>query len=345
MKTFTGPQYTTDDKAWDELVLTTFKDPHYIQGSAWAESKKDSPWRPSRLLAHVAHGDFPIQVFSRAAPVFGRMHYAPEVVGVTAENLPDITLQLRDRYREGMLFKLELYQPYSEELIAAFQENGWVRGRSVQHRNTVIVDLKGTEEELFARIKGRARYEVRVAQRNGVHVEKVEATQENLDKLASLIDVTAERTGAFFRSHRYLNKYWHSFADAGQGSVYFAKHGDDIVAGAYVITYGKTAWYKDGGSVRQNAKLMGPRLLQWEIMRDLQSQGTKHYDLSGIPAKEDIEKSTLRGLYAFKTGFSEETTRFMPAMVLPFSRRAQLWPKVENNFLRLYAGIRKDFWY
>ncbi len=337
--------YSQEEKAWDKLVLKTNKTPHYIQSSAWGESKARSQWPVSRLVAYTENGILSLQVFSRTVPGLGRLHYAPEVAGVATENIPALTQQLYSQYGKGLVFKLELYQPYSEELIKAFEENGWVMGKSVQHRNTVIVDLTGTEEDLFGRIKKRARYEIRVAQRNNVRVEKVAVTPEKLDLLATLMNITAKRSGAFFRKNKYSNKYWQSFAKNNQGSLYFAYHDMDLLAGAFVITYSNRAWYKDGGSVRHKSELMGPRFLQWEIMRDLQKQGIQFYDLCGIPAVEDLEKSSMKGLYVFKTGFACETTKFMPAMELPFGKRYSIWQKTENEFLRLYSGFTKDFWY
>lgn len=246
---------------------------------------------------------------------------------------------------KGLVFKLELYQPYSEELINAFKQCGWVTANSVQHRNTVLVDLNGTNEELLARIKKRARYEVRLAQRSGVRIERRPVTQEGLDLLATLMNITAKRSGAFFRKNTYTNRYWKSFAKTNQGHLYFAWHDLDLLASAYVVTYGENAWYKDGGSVRQKANLMGPRLLQWEIMTDLQAAGVTQYDLCGIPAEEDLSTSSMKGLYTFKTGFAKETVQFMPAMELPFGHRYPMWPKSERQFLRLYSGFTKDFWY
>ncbi len=344
-KAITTYEYTSEEKAWDKLLLKSVNMPHYMQASAWGESKARSQWPVSRLIVQADTGALPLQVFSRTVPGLGRLHYAPEVVGVTKDTIPSLTDQLTKQYGKGLAFKLELYQPYAEELVDAFRANGWLKGNSVQHRNTVIVDLQGTEEELFARIKKRARYEVRVAQRNGVRVEKVEATRERLDMLANLMQVTAKRSGAFFRNSSYINKYWHTFSKTNQGSLYLAWHESDLLAGAYIISYGKTAWYKDSGSVRLKSNFMASRFLQWEIMRDLQSQGITHYDLSGIPAPENIENSSMKGLYAFKTGFSNSTTQLMPAMELPFGKRYALWPKAEPELLRLYSGFRKDFWY
>lgn len=333
-----------DDEAWDKLVLDVADGSHYMQSSVWAATKAHSQWPVSRIVPESSNTP-PLQVFSRTVPGLGLLHYAPEVAGVTPENIPAITKQIRDHYRRGLAFKLELYLPYSDELLGAFKANGWVRGNSVQPRDTVLVDLARSEEELFNSMKRRARYEVRVAQRNKVRVEKPAITQANLDKLSKLIDITGERSGAFFRKHDYRNRYWQAFAKANQGSLYFAYHDKDLLAAAYVIRYGKSAWYKDGGSVRDKSNLMGSRFLQWEIMRDLQTQGINRYDQSGIPAKEELETSSLKGLYTFKTGFAPDTVKLMPAVELPLGKRYPLWPKAETQFLRLYSGLRKDFWY
>lgn len=224
-------------------------------------------------------------------------------------------------------------------------DNGWQLANSVQHRSTVVVDLDKSEQTILASMKKRARYEIRVAERNNVVVKKVPITDKQLDILANLMEETARRTGAYFRDKSYVNRYWNTFNRSKNASLYFAWHDKTLLAGAFVITIGKNAWYKDGGSVRDKSELFGPRYLQWEIMKDLHSRGIKQYDLSGIPAKQDVATSSLKGLYTFKTGFSNDSVRMMPALELAFGKRYRLWPKAEHQFLRLYSGLRKDFWY
>ena len=333
-----------DQKEWDQLVLNFSGRAHYMQSSSWGESKAKNLWPYLRLIASSKQTKIAIQLFTRIVPGLGMLYYAPEVSGIDSKLVPEITKEIKSKYKNGLAFKLELYQDYSKSLIDSFIANGWVVGNSVQPRDTVIVDLNGTEDEVFARMKKRARYETRVAQRNNVKVEKLEVTQERLDKLMSLIDVTAERSGAFFRNRTYANNYQKTFAKYGQGNLYFAWHDKDLLAAAYVINFGKSAWYKDGGSVRLKSNFMAPRLLQWEIMRDLQKTGVVRYDLSGIPATDELETSSMKGLHTFKTGFCEETSKLMPALELPLSMRYKFWPKLERQFLRLYSGLKKDFW-
>ncbi len=333
------------DKDWDKLLLKSVKNPHFMQSNAWAMSRKNSSWQVSRTFLETNKEGYPLQLFSRLVPGLGKLYYAPEISGININNLPKFTEIIQQKFSNGLAIKVELYQPYDEKLIDTFIQNGWVKANSVQHRSTVIVDLSGSEEELFARIKSRARYEVRTAQKNNVKVEKVEINKLNLDLLFDLINITAKRTGAFFRKKDYFDNYWNSFNEAGQGSLYFAWYNKEMIAGAYVIDFGEFAWYKDGGSVRSKSKLMGSRLLQWEIMRDLQKRGIKSYDLSGIPAEKDKLTSSMKGLYTFKTGFSNETSSFMPAMELPTAKRYLIWPKAEQQFLRAYSVLTNDFWY
>lgn len=340
-----GSDYSKKDQDWDQQVLAWSNTAHYMQSSAWGQSKSGSGWPVFRLEVSVKKGILPVQVFDRSVPAFGRLYYAPEVSGVRAECLPELTHQIRVSYKKALAFKLELYQPYDEKLIAAFRDNGWLVANSVQHRSTVIVNLKVNEAQLFGSLKKRARYEVRVAQRNGVYVEKVEPTSNNFKKLTELMDTTKKRTGAFFRSSEYVSRYHASFAKANQGSLYFAYHDGDLLAGAYVVQFGKNAWYKDGGSVREKSSFMAPRYLQWEIMRDLRARGLYQYDLSGVPSENEIQTSSMKGLHSFKTGFSKSTVNFMPSMELPLGIRYPAWPKSERHLLRLYSGLRNDFWY
>lgn len=332
------------EQAWDKELLRLKIDPDYMQSSAWAQSKLGGPWHPTRLKMVAGKHQLPIQVFSRSIPGLGKLHYAPQVTGVMPAILPELTKQVRDNYR-GLAFKLSPYMPNSEELTNAFKNNGWKIASDVQYRHTVIVDLSPSHDEILASFKKRARYEIRVAEKNKIKTEKVEASPENLKTFYNLITVTADRSGAFFRNQDYLTKYWQLLSQKDQGSLYFAWYGKTLVAGAFVIKFGKNAWYKDGGSTREHADKMGSRLLQWQIMQDLKAEGIIHYDLCGVSSPEQLETGFMKGVYIFKTAFSRKIDFLMPTFELPLSKKYALWPKTEPQLLRIYSKTRKDYWY
>lgn len=329
---------------WDAAVLGAQGEAHFMQSDAWAATKIGSPWRVSRLAA--GGSPLPVQLFDRGVPGLGVLAHAPRVAGVDSDAVPALTEALRDHVQKrAFAVKLEFFQHDDDELLAAFLENGWMRTRASQYRFAVALDVSGTEEEAFGRFKKRARYEIRSAERGGVTVERVPLTEENISTMVALVNVTKDRSGAFFRDRRYLSTAWNAFSERGQGSLYFASHEGEVLAGAFVFTYGTTGWYKDGGSVRSKPKLMAPRYLQWEIIRDLRRRGITRYELGNIPAPDAVESSSSAGLYRFKTAFSEETVRYLPAVELPLRGTQRLWHTQEGHYLGLYSRLRHDYWY
>jgi hypothetical protein len=345
------PMTAPDDPArrrsdWDSRVLAGQGDSHFMQSDAWAAAKAGSPWRLSRIRARQAGSPLPVQLFQRGVPALGTLVHAPRVAGVTADAVPGLTTALRDTAPRGAFaVKLEFFQHDDDALLQQFLANGWMRTKASQYRHAVAVDLTGTEEQVFARFKKRARYEIRSAERGGVVVERVPLTEQNIDTMVDLVNVTKDRSGAFFRDRTYLAAVWTAFAERDQGSLYFASHEGEVLAGAFALTFGPTAWYKDGGSVRSNPKLMAPRYLQWEIMRDLRARGITRYELGNIPAPDAVEASSSAGLYRVKTGFADDTVRYLPAVELPLRRIQGLWHTQEHRFLAAYSRLRHDYWY
>ena len=91
--------------------------------------------------------------------------------------------------------------------------------------------------------------------------------------------------------------------DAGRGRFYFARHGEDLLSGAFVFTFGEKFWFMHGASVpdREKRKFQGTYLLQWEIMRRAKREGMVHADMVGAPKREERTKDNpYYGSYEFK---------------------------------------------
>ena len=347
---------------WDSRVLAAQPGAHFMQSDAWATLKAGTAWTPSRLeiafpsatatsasapsgSATKVSATFPVQAFSRKVTPLGTLRHLPRVTGVTTEHVAGLTAAAESSPKGTLAMKLEFFQPIDTDLVASFKDAGWVACKASQYRHAVVIDTSGTEESLLAGFKKRARYEVRLAERSGVTVQAAEPTEANMHRLLTLIRETADRTGAFFRNDEYLLKSWRAFAARGQGFVYLAEHEGDLVAGAFVMTFGTVGWYKDGGSTREKDKLGGARYLQFCIMRDLQARGITSYDLGVIPPPAEAENSAMKGLFTFKTSFSEETTTFMPALQYHLGRGYNLWHKYEGKYLGAYSRLKHDYWY
>jgi peptidoglycan pentaglycine glycine transferase (the first glycine) len=215
-------------------------------------------------------------------------------------------------------------------------------------RATIIVDLRPDESTLLASFKPKSRYNIRLAQRRGVIVKPVPLERESIDTMYALMASTRDRAGFTLRSKEYFSGYWRLHAAAGQGQLFFASLGDEVLAGVFATFIGTKAWYKDGGSTKEHSAVMAPHLLQWEVMRWLRARGVESYDLVAVPPAAELNPShPLFGLYRFKSGFSERITEYVGTWDLPISRRRYAaWNAIAERAAHQWAyRVRHDLLY
>ena len=318
---------------------------HYMQLQAWAGIKSQFGWKTEQIHSDSLVKD--IIVYKRSVPGVGKFFYIPGLNGVDALTAKSFTKEVKQCYAgKGFAIRLELDQQRDDAVLHSLREAGWKKiQKHIQYRHTVIVQLTGSEEDVWMSMKSRARYEVLQAQKSGVVIEQAEPNEENLRKMYDLMQVTSNRNKFYIRDMKFTMAYWRKFSELGQLKLFFATHKGDILSGAIILTSGTKAWYKDGGSTRTKANLMGARLLQWEAMKSLQHDGITIYDLGGIPATESHQTSSMHGLYVFKTAYSKITTELIPTLELPLNKRYALWPKAEKQWLRVYNLFAHSLWY
>ena len=130
----------------------------------------------------------------------------------------------------------------------------------------------------------------------------------------------------------------------GRGHLYFATYDDQVVAGAFITRYGPNAWYKDGGSTRDQPHVMASRLLQWRIIRDLAADGVERYDLGHVPPPDEPD-APGHGILVFKSAFARDVLEYMPAFQLSHEERGEEWRRGESAFLARYLERTGDYWY
>lgn len=328
---------------WDDRILAAHALPHFMQSSTWEQVRSDGPWAVSRRALGTER-DLPVLAFERHAEGFGTLQHLPRVSGLAPADVPALTERIRAERGAAFATKIEVHQPRDDALVAAFESNGWLPTRASQYRHAVVVETAMGEEELLAVMKKRARAEIRIAERNGVVAGRAEFTRENCRRMLDLVRETEERTGAFFRGAGYLERVWTAFSEHDRGRLYFAWHDGRVVAGAFVAWYGRNAWYKDGGSLRDRPQLQASRLLQWEIMRDLAASGIERYDLGHVPPPAEPD-APGQGILTFKSAFARDVLEYMPAFHLSHEACAEAWRRGESEFLAAHRARTGDYWY
>ncbi|MGW8251669.1 MAG: lipid II:glycine glycyltransferase FemX, partial [Anaerolineales bacterium] len=192
---------------------------------------------------------------------------------------------------------------------------GWIYSEDqVQFRNTVIVDLRPSSEDLLGRMKQKTRYNVRLAERKGVRVR--EGSLGDLDLLYQMYAETSLRDGFVIRDAGYYEAVWRTFMAAGIAEALIAEVEQIPVAAIILFKFANKSWYFYGMSRQAHREKMPNHLLQWEAMRRAKSAGCLSYDLWGAPDNFD-ESDPLWGVYRFKEGFAGEVVRHLGAWDLP----------------------------
>lgn len=329
--------------AWDERVLASHSLPHFMQSTTWARVREGGPWRASRRDLGVG-SEFPVLVFLREAEGFGTLEHLPRVSGITPADVPSLTDRIRAGRTSAFATKIEVHQPRDPALETAFLANGWLPTRASQYRYGVVVDTSRSEEEILAGMRKRARSEIRAGERNDVVVRRVELTAEHRRLMLALVETTAARSGAYFRPAAYLERVWSQFAADDRGRLYFAWHDGAVVAGAFIALYGTTAWFKDGGSTREQPQLMASRLLQWVVIRELAAAGIRRYDLGHVPPPDD-PGAPGQGVLTFKSAFAPDVVEYLPAFHLGHEPRAEQWRRDEGAFVERHLTRTGEYWY
>ncbi len=329
------------DFGWNDLVLS-MPAPHFLQTGEWAAIKEKVGWQTRQLTWKDGDG----KVNAAAQVLIREVRPARFLLGLRVGYIPRGPLMdwsdddLRSRVladlvtfarREGLIFlkidpEVEVGRgvpgridqqdnPPGIALLQELKDSGWrFSPEQVQFRNTVMLDLDGTEDDWLARMKQKTRYNLRLARKSGVTVRK--ATLDELPYLYVLYAETAARDGFIIRPEEYYLEVWGQFLSKDLATALIAEVEGELVAGLVLFHLGHKAWYVYGMSSSRHREKMPNYLLQWEAMRIAREKGCSKYDLWGAPDEFDSEDGMV-GVFRFKEGLGGQVVRTIGAWDLP----------------------------
>ena len=306
-----------------ELFLKNCPEAHLLQTSAWGVLKSAFGWQPLRIaagslgaqvlfkrlgmglsLAYIPKG--PVSASAQAAPAWGTLWPA----------LDDVC-----RQRKAVFLKVEpdLWEPQPDgagdlpSLVSPAPPGFRFSQQDIQPARTLLVDLRGSEDQVLGRMKQKTRYNIRLALKKGVVV----STSADIDLFHRLMLATGERDRFGVHSLQYYRQAYELFHPRGECELLLAEYEGQPLAALMVFAHGGRAWYFYGASVETHRDRMPTYLLQWEAMRWARARNCTLYDLWGVPDADErtleaqfTERSDgLWGVYRFKRGFGGELRR------------------------------------
>jgi lipid II:glycine glycyltransferase (peptidoglycan interpeptide bridge formation enzyme) len=190
--------------------------------------------------------------------------------------------------------------------------------QNIQPPRTIIADIRGSEQEILARMKQKTRYNIRLAEKKGVTVR----AWTDIESFHKMMLLTGSRDGFGVHSLEYYRRAYDLLHPNQMGELLLAEYDTKPLAALFVARSGTRAYYLYGASTDEERNRMPAYLLQWEAMKWARAHGAEEYDLWGVPDEDEatleanFEKrhDGLWGVYRFKRGFGGQLRRAAQAM-------------------------------
>ncbi|MFC4397876.1 lipid II:glycine glycyltransferase FemX [Arthrobacter sedimenti] len=321
LREFTARFATAEEiENWDKHVTANPNGGNMLQSAAYASVKNGSGWRVRFLVLEGGGNSSYNLVLEKRFPVLGRLWYL--IKGPDLADAADLRPALeacaafvRSSKLNVFTIKVEPDIIDSGDAQRELQAAKLVKAPNIQSNDsTALLDISGTEEEVFKAISSRARNAVRRAEKEGCQVVRQEPGPETYRALYDLMANTVNAKGSMpLRSYDYYAQFWDEFCNRGQGNFFFTYEDGKPSVGAFVINYGAKATYKDGGSTQNRKQYGDSHLVQWTAIKRMQELGCTEYDFCGTPPAARIKDKThnLYGMGMFKTSFTKTVTDFV----------------------------------
>ena len=304
----------------------------------WEEFKLKTGYQKSYRIEDIL-------VLQKNLP-FGRTMFYSPMVSESSKAAIKSSAFLKEINKIGVENKAIFYRLELDILVASSQTTskpsfptslGFKKSfEEMQPEHTIVLDLEQTEEELLSEMKQKCRYNIKVAQKNGVVIRK-SLDPKDLDIFYDLYSKTGKRHDITHRGKDYFKALLEILGKSGYAQLYTAttkvEGKDKNLASAIMIDFDQTVIYMFGASSDECKNLMAPHLLHWQAIQDAKCAGYKKYDFFGIAATDDANHPWA-GITRFKKQFGGEQVNILGSYDLPLR-------PIEYQLFKIAEKIRR----
>jgi len=315
---------------WNAAVLCSLF-PSFMQSWEWGEAQRQFGLQVGRLT----EGDGQALVVQRPLPFARSWLYVPRgpIVGQwrRSELGKDILRGITDfaRERRCVFVRADPVVPAGVPEAVAWRDGlaaaGFVPAvRQVQPQHTLTVDLSLQDAQLLAVMHPKTRYNIRLAQRKGVHI-RFSTAQEDLAHFLRLARAVQARGSFRYHPPAYYRAMLAALTaadlpggQAARAELAVAECAGDVLAVHILIRFGDTVTYAHGASSQAQREVMAPHLLQWASLQRARKAGARWYDFFGVAPSSASNKvgndsHPWAGITRFKEGFGGQRVGYLGA--------------------------------
>lgn len=315
------PAQFGDQALWDDFVKSNSSG-SFLQSWLWGDFQSAADFRIIRLIIFEESEIIGVCLLVERKLSFGKIYwYAPwgPVIkdGLQESQFKLILQALRAHFAASqkgneVFLRIEPHLQTNEIRKTLLSEAKYILlEKSVQPKDTLLLDLTQTEDDLLRNMHSKTRYNIRIAIRHGVTVSE-ETGDEGLKVFYAMAREIEKRGGFHYHAEKYYKKMLEVLEKEQGISLLVARHDGEPLAAGIFIRFGKTFTYAHGASYKKKAHVMAPHLLHWEAVLQAKKQGFQGYDFFGIAPDED-PKHPWAGISRFKRGFGGTEEHYLSA--------------------------------
>ncbi|MBC7512717.1 peptidoglycan bridge formation glycyltransferase FemA/FemB family protein [Candidatus Saccharibacteria bacterium] len=332
-------------KHWNTHITNNPDGGNILQGKEFIELKTKTGWTARYLFVD----ERAVAVIEKRIPLLGNLWYCPKGPSTSsADDLEQLCESLRGFAASQGVFTVKI-EPELDHTVDLTRLPLIPTAPVQLNYATVFVDLSPELDDVMINLNQKGRHAIRRAERDGVTVKAVPATDQNCQIMYDLFLETAQGAGFAVRPPDYYRDFYRAYETIKTGQLFFAYFEGQIVAGAFAMVLGTKSMYKDGASVRQRTVYGASHLLQWHVIQWAKEHGSLQHDLAGVPPLSELKNSDhpFAGLARFKTSFNKQATQFVGAFEIPVvGWKTNLWHRyIEKITRRLYYKRHRQSYY
>lgn len=252
--------------------------------------------------------------------------YTPYTIGYLPKGpLPDQamldSLKKIAKSENCLFLKLEPNIAPHPQIHQFLLKNGCRLGKPLFTQYSFILDLTPSEETIFSKMSPKTRYNIRLAQKNGVSIQEDNSPEAFKDYL-KLSAETTHRQGFYAHDEKYHRLMWETLQPSGIARLLTATYQKKVLVTWILFLFPQkkttegslfhdTLYYPYGASSREHRELMASNLMMWEAIKWGKAHGAKTFDLWGALGPNPNPKDPWYGFHRFKEGYGAKLTEFI----------------------------------
>lgn len=252
--------------------------------------------------------------------IFSKIPFTPLTIGtvirgpkITKKDIEEVKMVAK---KENAIFvKFEPNVLYNEKLENEIKSYGLVKGRRLFTPTSFRIDLTKGEDELLKSFHPKTRYNIRLAQRQGVEVVE-DNSDKAFEKYLKLTKETSKRQGFYAHTEKYHRLMWKYLTPSGIAHLLIAKYKGEVITTWILFAFKDFLYYPYGASTDKYKNVMANNLMMWEAIKLGKKLGLTIFDLWG--------REEGKGFTKFKEGYNPKVVTFIGTWDLPTS--ILYWP-------------------